>query len=376
MERSKIVIIGAGVVGLAVAARLSEKYDDIFVIEKHSSFGQETSSRNSEVIHASIYYPKDFLKGKLCLRGNEMLYDLCNKNDIPHKNCGKLIVATDEEQFPQLKDLLKKAKDNGAKGVRIIDETEIKELEPNITALKAIISPSSGIVDSHSLMRYLEMKAMNNGVGFAYNHEVRSLQKDPEEYFIKTIDSNGHESEIKTKALINSAGLHSDQICEMLGINTIAAGYKINYHKGIYYRVNKKTGLFPDSLIYPLPPEEGSVGIHTCPDVAGGMRLGPHFIWSDTLDYSVDDTYRDLFYLQASKYLPFLEFDDISADSVGYMAAVQSPDQPMQDFVIKHETNKGLDGFFNLVGIESPGLTSCLSIAEYIEPMISDFLDN
>lgn len=375
MERSKIVIIGAGVVGLAIATRLSEKYDDILVIEKHNSFGQETSSRNSEVIHASIYYPKHFLKGKLCLRGNEMLYDLCQKNDIPYKNCGKLIVASEKEQFPQLEDLLKKAKDNGAKGVRIIAESEIKELEPNITALKAILSPSSGIVDSHSLMRYLELTAMSNGVSFAYNHEVKSLEKRGDEYIIQTIDSDGNEAEIKTQVLVNSAGLHSDKICEMLGINTIAERYKISYHKGIYYRVNKKTGLFPNSLIYPLPPEEGSVGIHTCPDVAGGMRLGPHFIWSDTLDYSIDDNNRDQFFLEASKYLPFLEPQDISADSVGYMAAVQSPGQPMQDFVIKHEVNKSLDGFFNLVGIESPGLTSCMSIAEYIEPWISEYLN-
>jgi len=370
MEKTKITIIGAGVVGLAIAARLSEKYENILVVEKHESFGKETSSRNSEVIHAGIYYPANSLKGNLCLRGNEMMYDLCRKNSIPYMNCGKLIVATDDKDIDLLPTLLDKAKANGAKGVRIVNKEKISEIEPMVTAKAAIYCPTSGVVDSHSLMKYFEATAINNGASFAYNNEVVEIEKSSDSYIIHTKDSTGFHSSFQAEILINSAGLHSDKICEMLGIDTIEVGYKINYHKGIYYRVNHKAELFPKALIYPLPPEEGSVGIHTCPDIAGGMRLGPHFIWTENLDYSVNDEYFELFYKESSKYLSFLERSDISVDSSGFMAAVQAPGEPMRDFIIKHEVESGLHGFINLVGIESPGLTASPAIAEYVEGMM------
>ncbi len=370
METTKITIIGAGVVGLAIAARLSAKYDSILVVEQHGSLGNETSSRNSEVIHAGIYYPANSLKGKLCLRGNDMMYEICRKNNIPHINCGKLIVATEDKEIGILPELLKKAKANGAKDVRIVDNNEIYEIEPKVTAKAAIYCPTSGVVDSHSLMKYFEAKAMNNDTSFAYNNKVIKIERLSDSYVVHTQDSTGYKSTFLTEILINSAGLHSDKICEMLGIETIQAGYKINYHKGIYYRVNHKTELFPKALIYPLPPEEGSVGIHTCPDIAGGMRLGPHFIWSKTLDYSVNDEFHDLFYRESSKYLPFLDPEDISVDSSGFMAAVQSPGEPMKDFIIKHEEERSLHGFINLVGIESPGLTASPAIAELVEKII------
>jgi L-2-hydroxyglutarate oxidase LhgO len=370
MEKTKIAIIGAGVVGLAIAARLSEKYDNILIVERHNSFGNETSSRNSEVIHAGIYYPANSLKGKLCLSGNEMMYDLCRNHNIPHVNCGKLIVATEDNEIDLLPELLEKAKANGAKGVRIVNKKEISEIEPQVSAKAAIYCPTSGVVDSHSLMKYFEATAINNGASFAYNNYVINIEKATDSYLVHTQDSTGYKSVFQAEILINSAGLHSDKICEMLGIDTVKAGYKINYHKGIYYRVNHKTEIFPKALIYPLPPEEGSVGIHTCPDIAGGMRLGPHFIWSDSLDYSVDDKYYDLFFKESSKYLPFLEPEDISVDSSGFMAAVQTPGGPMADFIIKHEEERGLHGFINLVGIESPGLTASPAIAELVEKMI------
>jgi L-2-hydroxyglutarate oxidase LhgO len=221
MENSYITIIGAGVVGLAIAARLSEKYDDILVVEQHSSFGNETSSRNSEVIHAGIYYPANSMKGNLCLRGNELMYEICKQNRIPHKNCGKLIVATQERELDLLPPLLEKAKANGAKGVRIVDKKEIREIEPKVNALAAIYCPTSGVVDSHSLMKYFERTAIKNWVSFAYKNKVIEIEKLNDIYLVDTIDSTGFRSVFQTEILINCAGLHSDKICEMLGIDAL-----------------------------------------------------------------------------------------------------------------------------------------------------------
>lgn len=371
MEKTNVTIIGAGVVGLAIAARLSDKVKDLLLVEKHDSFGAESSSRNSEVIHASVYYPQNSLKGQLCLRGNELMYDICSKNNIPHSNCGKLIVANDSDDLNELPGLYETARNNGAKGVMLVDKDEIRRIEPKVKAEAALYCPTSGIVDSHSLMQYFEAYAVNNGADIVYGHEVRSITKVGDDFEVCARCKDGADEKFKTRILINCAGLDSGKVSEIAGIDIDEAGYRINYHKGIYYRVNHKKEMFPTALIYPVPPEEGSVGIHTCPDLSGGMRLGPHFFWADEPDYSVSDEYFDLFYEAAKRYLPFLEPEDISADSSGIMPALQIPGGPMKDFVIRHEADKELEGFINLVGIESPGLTASPAIAEYVEEIIS-----
>ena len=372
MEKVDIVIIGAGVVGLAVASYVARKGRNVLVIERHESFGQETSSRNSEVIHASIYYPQNFLKGKLCHKGNEMMYDICQKNNIPHSNTGKLIVAVNEDEEAVLTDLLELAMNNGAKGVRIVSHEEIKKLDPNVRAVAAVYCPSSGVVDSHSLMKYFETSAKESGVDFAYGVEVRSIKKSADGYIVGVRDTDGRSYEFSTRVLVNCAGLESGNVAQLAGIDIDKAGYRINYHKGIYFRVTHGFENFPRMLIYPVPPESGSVGIHTCPDLAGGLRLGPHFFWSDTIDYTVDDTYLDLFYQTAKQYLPFLNKEDLQPDMAGIMSAIQKPGESMKDFVIKHEIDKGLPGFINLVGIESPGLTSAPAIGEMVAGMVEE----
>ena len=370
MEKVNIAIIGAGVVGLAVASYVSKKNKNVLLIERHESFGQETSSRNSEVIHASVYYPQNYLKGRLCLKGNEMMYDICMKNNIPHSNTGKLIVAVNEEEEAMLPELLELAKDNGAKGVRIVSHDEIKKLEPNVQATAAVYCSSSGVVDSHSLMKYFETTAKENGVDFAYGVEVRTIDKNSDGYIVGVRDTDGRDYEFSTRVLINSAGLESGNIAQLAGIDIDKAGYRINYHKGIYFRVMHGFERFPRMLIYPVPPESGSVGIHTCPDLGGGMRLGPHFFWTDEIDYTVDETHLDLFYQTAKQYLHFLKIEDLQPDMAGIMSAIQKPGENMKDFVIKHEIDKGLPELINLIGIESPGLTSAPAIGEMVEGMV------
>jgi L-2-hydroxyglutarate oxidase LhgO len=299
MEKFNVTIIGAGVVGLAIAYKLSQNYDNILLIEKNDSFGRETSSRSSEVIHASIYYPANSLKGRLCLRGNEMMYHICKENNIPYINSGKLVVASNESEVKLLPLQLKTAQDNGAVGVRIIDESEIKRIEPKVNAKAAMFCPTSGTVDSESLMRYFESESLANDVIILYNNEVTAIRKIRDNYEIVIKDKDSEELTISSEIVINSAGLHSDRIAEMAGIDIDKEGYRIFFHKGIYFRVFKKLEMYPKTLIYPVPPEAGSVGIHTTPDLAGGMRLGPHFYWSNEIDYSVDDYYHKLFMIQS-----------------------------------------------------------------------------
>ena len=372
MEYANVTIIGAGVVGLSVTNSISEKYSDVFLIERHSSFGNETSSRNSEVIHASIYYPQNFLKGKLCLEGNDRMYRLCSENNIPHVNCGKLIVATTEEEVSRLPGILETARNNGAKGVEIIDKNEIKKLEPDIHALAAIKCPTSGVVDSHSLMAYFEAKAIDNGANIVYNHELNGIDKVSDGYILTIKPNDSEEIKIHTKILINCAGLGSGKVSEMLGIDIDKINYRINYCKGMYFRVNHNMEKYPKMLIYPVPPEAGSVGVHTCPDLAGGMRLGPYDKWVEEIEYSVDPGLQQTFYEQAKQYLPFLSYQDISPDTAGIHPKTQRPGEGFRDFIIRHEEDKGLPGFINLVGIESPGLTSSPAIGPYVLKILND----
>lgn len=375
MEKVDITIIGAGVVGLAIAANVSEKSRNVLVVEKHESFGQETSSRNSEVIHASIYYPKNSLKGKLCLEGNELLYELCKKYKISHKNTGKLIVAVNDEDEALLPDLLDTAMNNGAKGVRIISKDEVKKLEPNVEAKAAIHCPTSGIVDSHSLMRHYEAMAIEKGANVIYGIEVDSIDKTGEGYNVGYKDRNGEKGIFNTRIIINCAGLESGNISELAGINQDEAGYRIQRCKGIYFRVTHGIEKFPKMLIYPVPPINGHVGIHTTPDLGGGMRLGPHFYWTDETDYNVDGSFKEYFFNSARQFLSFLKIEDIQPDIAGFYPTRQKPGEGLIDFVIKHEKERGLDNFINLVGIESPGLTASPAIGRYVKGMIEE-IDN
>jgi L-2-hydroxyglutarate oxidase LhgO len=370
--KTRITIIGAGVVGLAIAAKLAEIYNDIFLLEESNSFGHGASSRNSEVIHASIYYPWESLKGKLCLRGNELMYEICKNNSIPFANCRKFIVATNEQEIAQLETVLETAKGNGVRGVRIVDRNEIKKMESGVYAEAAVYSPSSGIVDSHRLMEYFERKSNENNVSIVYNHKITGIERKNGEYELIVTDSIGESFKLTTDIIINSAGLSSGYVAEFAGIDIDKYDYRICYHKGIYFRVNRQLEKYPQALIYPVPLKSGHVGIHTTPDLYGGMRLGPHFFRVDEVDYSVDETFHEMFYEFSKRFLPFLEYDDISPDMAGIMATVQKENEAMKDFIIREENDKGLPNMINLIGIDSPGLTAAPAIAEYINNIVTE----
>jgi len=358
MDKVEIVIIGAGVVGLAIAAELSKKSENVVLLEIESAFGQGTSSRNSEVIHAGIYYPKDSLKAKLCVDGNRLLYKYCEENAIPHKRIGKLIVAQNENEFKGLKDLEKKAIDNGVNDLVWLDPKQIKAMEPSLNAYAALFSPSTGIIDSHSLMKSLENQAKANGVLVSYNSGVTGIKKVPDGY---EIEING-EDKILSEKVINSAGLYSDKISAMVGIDIEKAGYKLHYCKGEYFSYNKPS--FLTHLVYPVPEQDiKGLGIHSVIDLAGGLKFGPSAEYVDKIDYLVDPSHRKIFYKAICDMFPQISEVDLSPDQAGMRPKLQGPGDRVKDFVIKEESDRGYPGFVNLIGIESPGLTSCLRLA-------------
>lgn len=373
MEHVKITIVGAGVVGLALAARLSERCNNIFVIEKEDSFGRGASSRNSEVIHAGIYYPSDSLKAKTCVEGNRMSYALCAKNNIPFKKLGKLIMATSSEEEGQLWSLYKQGNSNGVDGLEIIDSSKIQKLEPNIEGICALFSPESGIIDSHNLIQHLSSKAKENGAAVVYQSKVIGIERKENTYHIDTQDMSKDVFHFTSDVVINAAGLDSDLIAKMVGLDINALGYDLKFCKGQYFRLPPNKSSMIKRLVYPVPQQsDGGLGIHLTPDISGRVRLGPdtEYLGERLENYDVDNQRQKYFYDSVRKFAPFIIQDDLSADTSGIRAKLQGEGEEFRDFVIKEESDNGFPDFINLIGIDSPGLTAAVAIAKYVENLL------
>lgn len=364
-----IVVIGAGVVGLAIAAELSKTYSNLVVLEKNLKFGQETSSRNSEVIHSGIYYPKNSLKSKLCIEGRKLLYYYCDKNEIPYKKCGKYILATSEDEIPKLDKILANAIQNGVENVRKIGLEELKLSEPNVNAVAALYFPESGIVDSHSLMKNFVTETINFGGQIVYKSEVIAINKIEKGYKISLKEENSTFS-FTSKIVINAAGLNSDKVSEMIGIFNPEC--QLHYWKGEYFSIGNGKNKLVNSLIYPVPNDQVSLGIHATIDLNGGLKLGPNavFLEQNKIDYSVDKNNLKEFYDSAKRFLPFLSINDLQSDQAGIRPKLNTNPKEFKDFIIVNEQKNGFENFINLIGIESPGLTACLSIAKYVKRII------
>ncbi len=374
MHDFDIAIIGAGVVGLAIASRVARPDRDVVLLERHEGFGRETSGRSSQVIHAGIYYTEGSLKARFCVEGNRLLYQICRDNNIPYSPTGKLIVAVTSEEENGLPQLLERGRRNGAEGLEIISGSQAHNLEPNVNCRAAILAPSSGIVDAFSLMRFFETSAGGNGLQTAYRCEVKSIKKTTSGYKLGVLDSDGQLSYFNTRIVINSAGLECGNVAALAGIDIDRAGYRVNYCKGEFFRVGNGKQKLARRLIYPFPPRPGFVGIHTVPDLEGNMKLGPHDYFVPTVDYRVDETHKQHVYDSVKSFLPFIDIQDLEPDTSGIHPKLQRPGEPMKDFVIVHESARGLPGLINLIGIESPGLTSSPAIGRYVEKMVSDLL--
>jgi L-2-hydroxyglutarate oxidase LhgO len=372
-HRADITIIGAGVIGLAIASQVTRESREVYLLEKNETFGQEQSSRNSEVIHAGIYYERDSLKAKMCLEGNGLLYKLCEEKGIAYKKCGKIIVATNDVEAEELEKLYRRGKDNGVPQ-KMLSRREMVQFEPNMRGIAAFFSPTTGIVDSYALMRYFLGKAIDNGAQIAYKTKVIGIEKVSGGYKVSVEDASGDFSFV-TRVLVNCAGLYSDNVAEMAGINIDMANYKLHWCKGKYYSVSGGKNKLINKLIYPVPMGI-SVGVHVCLDVDWRLRLGPLFYYVDEINYEVDDS-RQKAFLGSSimKALPFIEPSDLAPETSGIMAMLQGEGENFRDFVIRHEYDRGLPGFINLVGIESPGLTSSPAIARYVSQLVNEALE-
>ena len=369
-----ITIIGAGVIGLAVAAQVAGKGREVYILEKNETFGKETSSRNSETIHAGIYYPQGSLKAETCVAGNALLYELCQRHGIGHRKTGKLIVATKHEEVGKLEALLERGKGNGVDDLAMLSKEEIKELEPNVEGVAAILSPSSGIIDTHALMRFFLNRAREEGAEIAYKSKVVGIERLSDGYEVAVENSSGSFT-FKTEIIINCAGLNSHEIAQLVGIDIDEAGYKLRYCKGEYFSVSNSKSRLVERLIYPVPePSTGGAGIHTVLDVEGRMRLGPNARYVDEIDYKVDESQKGVFYHSVKPFLPFIEYDDLEPEMAGIRPKLQAPGEDVRDFVIRHEQDRGLPGFINLIGIESPGLTSSPAIAKYVGGIVAQIL--
>ena len=373
-HEADIIIIGAGVVGLAVAAQVAKEDRDVYVLEKNETFGLETSSRHSGVIHSGMYYPEGSLKAKLCVAGNQMLYQLCEEYSIGYKRLGKLVVATSDEETEELKRLIEKGQRNNTWGLRILSGREVRELEPNVKGTAAILSPSTGIFDSYALMQYYISTAMNGRAQIAYKTKAVGIDKIADGYKVTVEDETGTSS-FTTGVLINCAGLYCDNVAELAGIDVEEAGYKLHYCKGEYFSLSSSKGKLVKRLIYPVPsPHFISLGIHLAPDLEGRVRLGPSAEYVDSIDYAMDDRNQRLFLDAVKRYLPFIEYADLAPEMAGIRPKLQEPGGEVRDFVIRDESDKGLPGLINLIGIESPGLTASPAIAEYVGGLVDELL--
>lgn len=367
MDRIDVTVIGAGAVGLAIAARLAGPNRLVAVCEKHPAFGQETSSRNSEVIHAGIYYPTGSLKARLCVAGNPLTYAFCQHHEVRHARTGKLIIATVPEELPALKKLHQTGRANGVPGLAWLSADQARALEPAVPCLAALHSPSTGIFDTHGFMAALSRQAEARGAMLLYNAEVTHASPASGGYLIET--GNGQERFFSSR-VINAAGLGCCRVAALPGLDCQAAGYVLHLCKGVYFRTSQR---FPISrLIYPVPHEGiHSLGIHLTRDLAGSFRFGPDAVYLNQEDYTVEESKRDAFAQAIQRYLPNLDPAQLYPDTAGIRPKLQGPEDGFRDFVIREEGGRGLSGWVNLIGIESPGLTSALAIAEHVAKLVN-----
>ena len=361
MEQFEVTIIGAGIVGLALAARLAPKLGpNLLLVEQHEGFGKETSSRNSEVIHAGIYYPKDSLKARLCVNGSRQIYQLCQDHNIAHQRLGKIVVATANAEEEYLANLFKRGRENGVEELKMLSAGESQTLEPEVKAKAALLSPVTGIIDSHNLMRLFYQQAKNDKTTIAFNTEIAQINPVNEGFILGCETDNAEEFSFASLIIINCAGLGAARLSRSADIPTPT----IHYAKGSYFSYS---GPAPVSrLVYPAPPVGGhGLGIHATLDLGGRLRFGPNLEYCDKPDYQVNEKSRAKFATAIRHYLPKLDDSKLLPDMAGIRPRLQSPDSDdFCDFIIREESCA--PGFINLLGIESPGLTAAPAIADEV----------
>ena len=361
MERIDAVVVGAGVVGLACARALARAGYETLILERHTAFGTETSSRNSEVIHSGIYYPEHSLKAKLCVSGRQKLYRFCEDYGVDYRRCGKLIVATQAGQEAKLASIRQQAEKNGVTDLRLLSSGEARELEPQISCRAALYSPSTGIVDSHGLMLSLLGDAEKFGTTLAVGSEVDSIEVTADGMVVRV--GGQCTTEICAGILVNAAGLYAQQVAAATKHFPKALIPPRFLAKGNYFALSKRSPF--TRLVYPIP-EPGGLGVHLTLDMAGRARFGPDVEWVTDVDYGVSQQRGEAFYTEVRKYWPAMPDDCLRPDYAGIRPKIAGPEVAFSDFMIQGPLHHKIRGLVNLFGIESPGLTSGLAIADEV----------
>ncbi|MEM5338964.1 NAD(P)/FAD-dependent oxidoreductase [Paraburkholderia azotifigens] len=361
MDQIECVVIGAGVVGLAVARALAARGREVIVLEAADAIGVGTSSRNSEVIHAGIYYPRGSLKATLCVRGREMLYDYCAERGVPHQRCGKLLVATARNQIPQLEAIMARGKENGVLDLMRISGEEAQALEPALQCVEAVFSPQTGIVDSHQFMLALLGDAERSGAICAFHAPVEAIEAVNGRFVVKV--GGNSPTTIGAACVINSAGLHANALARKIRGLDARHVPPLYLARGNYFSISGRAPF--NRLIYPMPNEAG-LGVHLTIDLGGQARFGPDVEWVDAINYDVDPQRAESFYAAIRAYWPALPDHGLQPAYAGIRPKLSGPGEPAADFLIQGPAAHGVRGLVNLFGIESPGLTASLAIAQRV----------
>src|SRR6185437_2321496 len=360
-ESVECVVIGAGVVGLAVARALALAGHEVLILEAARQFGTETSSRNSEVIHAGLHYPNGSLKARFCVRGRDLLYAYCDGHGVPYRRLGKLTVACDEHEAKSLEAIVKKAQGNGVDNLEWVSGEDARRMEPELRCVRAFHSPSTGIIDSHALMLAYLGDAEEAGASIAYRTRVEGGRVTGGGF---ALDIGGDEAmSLDCKLLVNSAGLHAPSVARTIAGIPPATIPRDHFCRGVYFTLS---GRAPFSrLVYPVP-EHAGLGVHLTLDMGGQAKFGPDTEWIDGVDYTVDPRRGDTFYAAIRTYWPNLKDGALLPGYAGIRPKISGPTEPAADFVVQGPADHGVAGLVNLYGIESPGLTSSQAIAEHV----------
>jgi L-2-hydroxyglutarate oxidase LhgO len=355
----QVLVVGAGVVGLAVAREAAQRGHDVIVAEKTGGIGNGVSSRNSEVIHAGMYYPTGSLRAHHCVRGNRMLYAYCAEHGVPHRKCGKLIVATNDAERTRVEGILAQGRSNGVEGLELIGGNAARALEPEVSCVAALVSPETGIIDSHALMLAYRGDLEDKGGAIAFETPVERLTPDGAGW---TVHFGGREAgTMQADAVINCAGLGAQAIARRTDGYPVARIPRLVLAKGNYFGYAGRPVF--SRLIYPTPVD-GGLGVHVTLDLAGRMRFGPDVEWIEEEKYEVDPSRAASFYARIRTYWAGLPDNSLVPDYSGIRPKLTGPGEPPADFIIEGPVQHGMPGLVNMFGIESPGLTSSLSLAE------------
>ena len=361
-------IIGAGVVGLAVARACALRGLSVVVIERHGRFGEETSSRNSEVVHSGLYYPTGSLKAQLCVQGRDALYDFCGQRGVATRRCGKLIVATNADEEVALRKLAERAVLNGIGPTEWLRPADVRRLEPEVTCTAALWIPVTGIVDSHDLMSHFIADLEARDGLLALHTTVTRIVPEKESLIVLT---DGSDNPLRTRTVINAAGLHGTRVARMVETLEPSRVPETRYARGCYFDYIGKAPF--THLVYPMPVD-GGLGVHATLDLSGRVRFGPDVEWIDDIDYAVDPARAEGFYAAIRRYWPRLQDASLTPAYAGIRPKIVSAGQPAGDFLIQDSDAHGVPGLINLLGIESPGLTSSMAIGQFVAARVFEQL--